>query len=173
MFLNAVSTLSVLVLGYTLGVASILAYGLYMLRKYDKKRQKFAEVLAKEAKDIAVKAESARDRINKAFDISQQQFDIMSGMEGPQSGPLHGKHKQTMNSELKRLEEEKIAILKSVLNDGYDPKFVIINDRGEKESIKLSEFINRHTLNEKHAGATPAPVEPKKRLSLVKNSEEK
>lgn len=162
MLLDIMFTFSVFALSFVAGVFTIGGYALHRLRKFDQARLKFSQEIAK--------ANSAKDRINKAFDICERQFAILSGLEGPQSGPLHGKHKQQMNAELKRLEEEKMTILKSVLADGYDPKLAMINDTGEREAVKLSDFVKRRDLMENKGSMRQSP-EPKKKLSLVQTQD--
>lgn len=164
----------VFIFGFFTGVAAICTYALYKLRQYDKSREKFAKELSKTAKEITDKTKSARERLDRAFEICEEQFDILSGMEGPQSGPLHGKHKQQMNIELKRLEEEKMTIFRSILADGFDPKLTTINENGEKETLKLSDFIKKRELISGEQGANQPAQEPKQRkLSIVKSTENK
>lgn len=166
---------SVYVLGFFSGFGAVCAYGLYRLRKFDQERQKFAQEIAKTAKVVAEKTRSAKARLDRAFEICEEQFNILSGMEGPQSGPLHGKHKQQMNAELKRLEEEKMTIFRSILADGFDPTLTTITETGEREVVKLSEFVKRRELimNEKGGASHHQFQEPKRRLSLVKDTENK
>lgn len=161
------------ILGFGFGIFVVLAFALHNLKKLDKKRAKFAQELAISAKDIASKVESAKERINQALDISEQQYALMSGIEGPQSGPLHGKHKMSVSAELKRLEEEKITILKSVLADGYNPKLVTINEEGERESVKLSDFVAKaeeRSAKSDNKVQLKSKTEIKRKLSLVKTT---
>jgi hypothetical protein len=76
-----------------------------------------------------------------------------------------------MNAELKRLEEEKMTILRSVLDDGYDPKLVMVNESGDRETIKLSDFVKKRELLEQSSSLDRSVPETKKRLTLVHNSE--
>lgn len=158
--------------GAGFSLLGIMLFGLSRLKKLDAKRKEFAQQIANKDKITS----SVSDRINQALDICERQFDIMSGLEGPQNGPMHGKHKQVMGAELKRLEEEKMTIFRSILADGFDPSLGVINEMGEKESIKLSEFVNRMELldqkkNPKARYTKPQePVRPK--LSLVKKTDE-
>lgn len=159
-------------LGAITSLTAVMWFGLTRLKRLDAKRKEFAQQIANKEKITG----SVSDRINQALDICERQFDIMSGLEGPQNGPMHGKHKQVMGSELKRLEEEKMTIFRSILADGFDPNLGTVNEMGEKETIKLSEFVNRMELLDQKKNPRARYTKPQEpvrpRLSIVKSSDE-
>lgn len=160
-----ISILLAFFLGVLVGTALVLIWSLLKLRSIDKKIPK-ATVTRKLDPSI-------RDRLNKAFDITEQQLGILGALDQPQSGPLHGKHKNQLNSELKSLEDKKLNLLRSVLEDGHDPLLTILNaDTNQKEKILLSEFLSRYEGQQ--ASASKPVVEPKAKphLKLLSKKDE-
>jgi hypothetical protein len=173
--MSITSVLSVVwfVVGFFAGILSVIMYVLMKLRSLDKKAKKLNSKTQASSNDKASNklTKSAKDRLIKAFEITERQLTIMGALDSPQSGPLHGKYKNTLNSELKALEQEKMDILKSVLDDGFDPKLTILNSTsGEKEVILLSEFMNQYNKTETE---TPPPPPSKPKLRIVKSSDKK
>ena len=113
------------VIGFFVGILSVMTYILFKLTALSKKTKNLSNKAQTGSSDKTNNklTKSAKDRLIKAFEITERQLTIMGALDSPQSGPLHGKYKNTLNSELKALEQEKMDILKSVLDDGFDPKF--------------------------------------------------
>lgn len=163
-------------LGFCMGVLTVFAYGLKSLKKKEQKSKDSLKKMIDEIMGDTSKKQKGikemQDRVNKAFDITAQQLDMLAAADGPQSNAIHGKDKNKVIAEVKRLEEEKMNLLKSVLADGYDPKLVTMNEEGEKESIKLSDFLKRKGVNFDSAATSTEPVKTKLKLSLVKKAKE-
>lgn len=92
-------------------------------------------------KDATKKIESVSDRMKKVKDIVNQQLDMQAQATMPQKNGLDGKYKNGLIREIKRLEEEKHEILKSILKDGFDPEITTIDEAGIVTSMKLSQFM--------------------------------
>lgn len=142
--------------GFLACVATLLIWGLFRVRKLDKKikelREKFVPTLRKSV-DPTVKT-----RLDRAFDITEQQLGIMGALDMPQSSASHGKYKNDLISQLKSLEKEKLDILKSILNDGYNPSLVVLNaSTNEKEKITLKDFVARYDDVEDDTPPPPPP----------------
>lgn len=112
--------------------AAITVYGaLYMSKRY----------LNKSSKDKAPSADTVSDRLKKVKELTNQQLNLQSQAEIPQKNGLDGRYKNGLIKEVKRLEEEKTEILKSIITDGFDPSITTLDESGEVKQMKLSEFM--------------------------------
>jgi hypothetical protein len=84
---------------------------------------------------------SLEQRMKRVKDIADEQLELHSRIDGPQKNALHGKHKNSLLSQLKALDEEKTSILQSILSDGHDPRLKTIDGNGVITEMKLSEFM--------------------------------
>lgn len=169
---------SMFVLGLITAVLSVMAWGFIRLRKLNNKVKSVADNLSSKLTESKLTepkiTKSVRDRLNKSFDITERQISLLGALDMPQSGPLHGKHKNKLVSELKALEEEKMSILKSIVDEGHDPKLVILNaTTGAKETVLLSEFLSKQeALGDSASKATPPKATPTKPKLRVLTKEE-
>jgi hypothetical protein len=165
------------VLGFLLGGISIIIYGLY---SYKRRYKEFSDLL-NQTKPIlpplphlkektSMVNPSIKSRLTKAQEITEQQLNILYSMEAPQTNSLDGRNKNRMNQELKRLEEEKQLVLKSIVDDGYNPRVAIVNADGELEKIYLKDYLAQKSMVK--AGATKADVPKKATLTLIKDKPE-
>jgi hypothetical protein len=120
----------------------ILSY--FLAKRHVKKLKHVLDKLNKDLEDafISLGNSSFKDRMDKVKEITMQQLDLRSQIEGPQKNGLHGRHKNGLISEIKRLEEEKIEVLKSILNDNLDPEVSILDENNQTKTMKLSEYMN-------------------------------
>lgn len=164
---------SMFVLGLITAVLSVMAWGFIRLRKLNNKVKSVADNLSSKLTGPKM-TKSVKDRLSKSFDITERQIGLLGALDMPQSGPLHGKHKNQIVSELKALEEEKMSILKSIIDEGYDPKLVILNaSTGVRETVLLSEFLNKQeALSDNTSKATPPKATPTKPKLRVLTKEE-
>ena len=87
---------------------------------------------------------SIRDRLAKAQEITRQQLDLRDQASQPSKNSMHSKWKNGLIGEKNALEEEKKAILESILKDGHDPFVMVLDEEtGSTKKIPLSEFLGR------------------------------
>lgn len=167
MFSAGIVVLCAFVLGFLCGIFTLIAYGLYRVKKYDKKVKNFIESLKKLTTEKSKSMQSIKKRLDQAFDITDRQLAIMGMLDMPQTSASHGKYKNQLVSELKQLEEEKMGILKSILQEGHDPSLVVLKGDGQKEVVKLSEFIRRQEQIVAENQVPPPPRKPDKPMLKV------
>jgi hypothetical protein len=95
------------------------------------------------------------ERMLRIKEIAQVQMDLQSAADGPQKNAMDGKYKNGLMAQLKVLEEEKIAILTSIVNDGFDPSVNVLKEDGTTEVTKLSAFLSGYT-SKPFEGGVPA-----------------
>ena len=110
---------------------------------------------------------SVSDRLVKVKELTDYQLDMQSATSGPQKNALDGKYKNSLNATIKKVEEEKTELLKSILNDGYDPEVMTQGPNGI-EKMKLSALMARqgHDLNPKSKVENIA--KPKNPFTVIK-----
>lgn len=83
---------------------------------------------------------SVTDRLTKVKELTEFQLDMQATASSPQKNGLDGKYKNGLNAKIKEIEEEKAEILKSILDDGFDPDVTVQGADG-LEKMKLSTFL--------------------------------
>jgi hypothetical protein len=155
---NVVVSFAYFLLGFLLGSGAVMGYGMYSLKKAAKKKQATLKALQKTQQEKQNMFESIKKRLVEAQDLTQKQFELLAELDAPSKNALHSKYKNQIIHELRKIEDEKMIILRSILSDGFDPEIAIINDRAEKEKVKLSEYLSR--MDDKESGETPPPEPP-------------
>jgi ABC-type phosphate transport system auxiliary subunit len=161
------------VLGAVVSIGAIAGYGFYQLRKLKQVKAKITEEIKKKIDNLDTKRESIRSRLLKAQEITEQQLDLRSQAEMPSKNALHSRYKNGLVGEIRKLEDEKLAVLRSILDDGYDPTIVALDENGQRTELPLSHFIDRATL--KQGNSTPASTDLPKRIgkfTLVKGGKD-
>lgn len=141
--------------GFVSGVGCSLAYGTYLLKTSIKKDKRLSEnnllraqedeltnkliqELSKLSKPEQTKLltegelsskETVSKRLKQAAELTLQQ----NRLSVKNDDELHAFH---------NLELEKLTILKTIINDGFDPLIVIRYTNGEQE-VRLSNYINQ------------------------------
>lgn len=129
-------------LGIVFGfIATITAA--YLTFKHLDKQQSEVDKVKKDIKLIA----SIKKRFSTVSEITNQQMELLSRTERPSASALHSKHQNGIIGEIKRLEEEKISIFRSILKDGLDPNLSIIID-GKVTTMKMSEAVSLYESNQ-------------------------
>lgn len=123
------------VLGFLFGVASIVTITLHLANKYRQLKKSLVEPKATNTKS------SVNERMKRVKDITKEQLDLSSSVDGPQKNALDGKYKNGSIGELKKLDEEKNEILRSLLLDGHDLELTTIDGAGVITKMKLSEYM--------------------------------
>lgn len=124
-----------------------------------------------------VVAESVLSRLKEVRDITERQLDLQSKTDRPQKNALDGKYKNSLMAEIKELEEQKFTLLKSIIDDGFDPTVKTIGLTGELEDVKLSTLLEyRKQAKEEEdrpkAGKQPKKKKDRKGLSVIAGGKE-
>ena len=175
-------------LGHVSAWVIITFYVYYVVRKSMKLRnQKVDEMSATirdrlkamqdASKDQHKMTASITEKLAKAHDITDRQLDLMGQLEQPQRSASHGKWKNDLRRQLQDLDKEKIEVLTSIVKDGFDPLITTLNDLGQSEKVKLSEFLTNQgvDLSEFTGKPQPAPQIPdqkKLKLTVVKGGKD-
>lgn len=118
---------------------------------------------------------SVKYRYKKIEEITDKQLDLVSRVDRPSASAAHSRYKNDIVGQLKALEDEKVDIMRSIVDDGIDPNITISID-GEPQSMKMSEAINMHDINNKKPFTPPPKTESIKTrnngLRLIHNSED-
>lgn len=151
-------------LGFILGLIAaaslFIGYGVYTLNKLKKIKTKLTEELKSKLEGQDDKRASIIARLKQAQAITEQQLDIRDATDQPSKNALHSRYKNGLVSDIKKLEEEKIAILKSILEDGFDPTISVRDENGQVKEYPLSHFVNNVSTGEK----LPEPAAGTKRV---------
>ncbi len=87
--------------------------------------------------------ESVQRRLLEAAEITRVQNELASASSMPSSNALHSKHKNMMAARFKQLEEQKIAVLQSIVKDGHNPMVTVFNaSTNQNEEVPLAHFLN-------------------------------
>lgn len=140
--------------GTIFGAAMFMLYGLHQLKKINAKVK-----LSTSAREKDATYQSIKDRLTKAQEMTQRQFDILAAMDAPSKNSLHSRYKNQLSQEVRELETEKSSILRSIINDGFDPEITILNEKGQKEKLKLSEYLSRVDAADINSAPPPPPTD--------------
>jgi hypothetical protein len=91
--------------------------------------------------------EKVKDRLKRLSDITQRELEIMGSMSYPSANATHSRHKNSLVSEAKALQEEKIAIMRSMVAEGLDLEMSVIDESGQSKKMKLSEFLGEQPVD--------------------------
>jgi ribosome-binding ATPase YchF (GTP1/OBG family) len=139
-----VNNMLMFMLGFVSSLITFTAYGWHRLKKTEKAKKTFLEELKKRADEIEKSMAPVKDKMARVQEITKQQMDLLGMVDQPSKNSLHSKWKNGLNSQIRQLEEEKMEILKSILREGQDPVITVLNEKNERESIKLSEYMARN-----------------------------
>jgi len=141
------------ILGMTTMAALFVGYGYYTLRKLNALKKKIVDQVKGKLDEQDKKRESIIARLKQAQAITEQQLDIRSATDQPSKNALHSRYKNGLIGDIKKLEEEKIAILRSILDDGFDPLINVRDENGEVRELPLSHFVNQAPAPEQDPNA--------------------
>jgi Na+-translocating ferredoxin:NAD+ oxidoreductase RnfG subunit len=91
---------------------------------------------------------SAIARLKKVKELTERQAELLAAAEAPQKNALDGLYKNDLVKEAKEIEKEKNNILRSVLQDGFDPPISLLMADGTKTTSKLSEYLSTIPVEE-------------------------
>ena len=123
--------------------------------KLDEAKKKFTvtkDSVRNKLDSLENKRESIIDRLKQAQAITQQQLDLGASAEQPSKNALHSRYKNGLVGEIKKLEDDKLKLLQSILDDGFDPLITVIDSDGTRQELPLSHFVNS-----KEAGIATSP----------------
>lgn len=137
------------IIGLVCGFVGILAIGNYLAKEDKAKSKKALDELTNKLKaqteqfrqDNKVYTESVKPRLERASQISILQADLIAAAQQPSKNALHSKHKNGLIGEIKDLEEEKTSILRSILNDGFNPDITATMEDGTRKMMPLKEYM--------------------------------
>ncbi len=84
---------------------------------------------------------SVSERLLKAHKITQDQLDMLAAIKQPSKNSLHSQYKNQTISEIRKLEDQKLDILQSILDDGQDPDIAVKTVSGKIEQVPLSRYM--------------------------------
>lgn len=154
-----------LIIGFVFGIVAVVIYASIQVKNMNLKEDKLIDNMKSEI-DLVL---SVKKRFTEITEITDRQMDLMSGAERPSASALHSKHQNGIISELKKLEEQKMTIFKSILQDGLDPNLSIMVD-GKPTVMKMSEAVSMYETNQERSDNTESKI-PRVKLRLITNEE--
>ncbi len=148
--------------GGVVATITLFAVGYLALRQDAKKVKDLLDNAKKEQEAQDEKYKTVHSRLKRAAEISAKQLDIAQAIDQPSKNSLHSKYKNQLVGEVKDLEKEKRSILRSIIQDGFDPDLTITNQTGEKEQISLSQYMLRNGIDPKEVDDSVPPPAPGK-----------
>ena len=175
-----------LLTGFVLGVISTFI-GLYLfLRNAEKKIKDELKDKPKSpsptelANKIFSKGEligSVKYRFKMIDDKTSEQQNLLNGLKGPSAGAAVSRHRNSVISRIKELEEEKSELMRSILDDGIDPEVTILTPSGDTEKVKMSEALSMREAAKPASSFQPKNktdpnlIRMKRRFRVVKNED--
>ena len=135
--------ITIFITGFTMGGCSVVVWTLRQVRKIDKVKSELLYQVKQKTSDLEAKRESITKRLIEAAEITKTQLALQSQTDMPSKNALHSRHKNKLIGELKDLEMQKISLLRSILEDGFDPTITIMTEDGTKEDLLLSKFLSQ------------------------------
>ncbi len=151
--------------GVAVGVMGLYVFALYKLNSYSRRSDKVIDELRKDV-DLAL---SVKQRFSRVSEITNEQMDLLASAERPSASAAHSKHQNGIVGKLKKLEEEKIAIFRSILKDGLDPKLSVVI-AGKPTTMKMSEAVSLYDTH-KEPSDIKTESKPSRKLRLVSDTE--
>lgn len=112
------------------------------------------------------------DRMKRIKEITNEQLDLTRQVDGPQKNSMHGKHKNSLISKIKSLDEEKNDLLRSILLDGHDPELTTVDNAGVVTHMKLSEYMVLMGIKMEPKKPTSPTAERVGRFTVVKGGKD-
>lgn len=127
------------------------------------------------AYDEGVKYGSIKLKLDRINEISSEQIKYFGALERPNASAAHSRHKNSIVSQIKAMEAEKIELFKSILDSGVDPLLTVVIE-GETKSMRASELLpiltNETTDTTPQSKTDSIPPMNTRALSIVKNTKE-
>jgi ABC-type lipoprotein release transport system permease subunit len=160
--------------GIAASIMFLIVYGYFMMRKLDLIKKNAIKELKSKLNEQDSKRASIIERLKQAQAITEQQLDIRSATDAPSKNALHSRYKNGLIGEIKKLEEEKIAILSSILSDGFDPGINVRDENGDLKEILLSDFLKLQSGSVPQTANDPDSKVPKQvgRFTVVKGGKD-
>ncbi len=127
--------------GFIVGTITTAGFVLHVGARSLKKKKDSLNKTQSDIDKILSASRSVEERMDRVRDITEEQLSLVAVVEGPQKNSLDGKFKNSIVSQMKALDEEKSAILRSILADGHDPELSAMDSSGVVQNMKLSEFM--------------------------------
>lgn len=134
-------------IGFLVGFSSLAVPLMIWAYRINKKHKKQTIDKIQEMQKMADAQKSVTNRIKQVQEITSEQNDLIAQVQHPSMNAVHSKHKNGIKDRLKKLEEEKVEILQSIIKEGHDPVVAVIDPvSGEMVDRKLSEFLANHNI---------------------------
>lgn len=153
-------SLSIFFLGIVAGHAFTLLWFVYLAMKSPKKTSATSN------------KPTVNERMKRIKEITNEQLDLTRQVDGPQKNGLDGRHKNGMIGKIKRLDEEKNELLKSILLDGYDPELSTVDNAGVVTHMKLSEYMVLMGIKMEPKKSSSPSIEKAGRFTIVKGGKD-
>lgn len=130
--------------GATITLLIILLVGSRAMKKrieQDLSARKPTELFPEKTEAVGQFNGTPLERMQRIKDISYEQLALAGQIDQPQKNALDGKHKNFLLSEIRKLDDEKVALIQSILDDGHDPMLTALDADGVVTEMKLSEFF--------------------------------
>lgn len=159
------------IMGFLAGFGALaipISYWFYRVNKETTEKQ---EKIKEEVKQEAEKMKNVADRMKRVQVITDMQNEMIAKQQEPSRGVIHSKNKNNIGGKIKELEQEKLDVLTSIIEDGYDPVVVAVDPTsGEQKQQKLSDYLevirtSSPLLNDK--GFEPTTEEKKRKFKLI------
>jgi hypothetical protein len=152
-----VTALTFYFLGLLTGAAGVVAAIMYIGSRPVKNKS------GKPAEPKKVTRSEIEKRMKRVKDLTNEQLDLIGQLDQPQKNGLDGKYKNSLNSAIKEIEQEKSDLLKSILADGHDPKITTMDPAGVVTEMFLSDFMAEMVL----VAPKPSVPTPPSKSSVV------
>lgn len=162
-------------LGLSFTLISLMAIVFFLGKKYISKAVIMRPDGATTATTEKAPDQSVMRRLNEAAELTKQQNELAAASSLPSANALHSRHKNLMAARYKQLEDQKIAVLQSIVRDGFDPMVTVFNAAtNQNEEVLLSHFLNHASgapkAQQTAPGATPPAVVPADSIRKVERN---
>ena len=165
LLIASVAISAILFIGYIVAINRISKM-IIIFNLYEKEVNKLVKGINSSYKQAELLG-SVKERFKQFQELTGDQQSLLGQVDRPSAGAAHSKYKNSIIGELKFLEEKKKEILKSVLDDGFDVEITMLDMKGAKSKMKISEFLNEQSISSENTESNN-PQEAGKILRLVK-----
>jgi hypothetical protein len=160
--------ISIMVVCFAIGY---MTSSTFLTLKHHKNLEKLYEAHVHDMRGARI-AGSVNYRFKQIKKLTEKQFDIAKMIEGPSRGPSFSKYRRQAQKDIQELEDQKLEIFRSMVDDNVDPLISTLDLQGNERKLRVSEM-----LAEQEAKSTTKPnTDPNNHrvahLSLVKEQDD-
>ena len=158
--------------GALLTAITIIIQAKRIEKKYQVEEDQRAMVLIEEISKI----KAIKSLFAEATKIAEEQANLISQVDQPSRSASHSRYKNGIVGRIKELENRKLDIFESILENGVDPLIMVGDGTDEPTEMRMSELVRerrRELDDENYVPSTDSknPREKVSHLKLVKNEE--